>query len=519
MGGETQAATLVLRERQLVARIGDFQTGYPHVVAALTMIPNAQLLLNPTQRLDTKILDCILPRLAVVADDTCALRVLFELKLQPSRQHDVKLRFDGMMRLAIRVKSVAALECLLELKASGRDPKWEWEPDLMRLALYANHESFRMIKSIYHYVPEKFRLLQESDIAVFARLGDPQCVQWFASNRYAVSARVLNTAWAAPAEPAQNNPQAFIDAASSGSLDMVRRVTVKHSEDTYRRAMNAAARSGQLHIAQYFVDRGIGVLSPTAIAEAAAGGHLNVVQYLHRRLLGGCTTAAMDAAAKNGNLEIVQFLHENCCEGCTIDALHSAVEHGKLEVVKFLLANYFKGANPETAIQKAADSGHWAVVELFRSNEEGRDHQRSNFAGSHNDESSKHQHMSTGQQEMLASPRETRSNVDAETKPPAVSLSSDATESEQPKPLTPSNTAQSPLRAPPYAAAPEREEKKPAARTSYSMVDEWESAMPTSSRDSLEAECEQSEQKVTATTVEKKSSGTSTLEWFTLDLG
>ncbi|KAJ3118475.1 hypothetical protein HDU96_001294 [Phlyctochytrium bullatum] len=62
-----------------------------------------------------------------------------------------------------------------------------------------------------------------------------------------------------------------------------------------------------------------------AMNEAATNGSLDMVKFLHANRHEGCTATAMDYAAENNDLETVKFLHENRTEGCTSAALNNAV--------------------------------------------------------------------------------------------------------------------------------------------------------------------------------------------------
>lgn len=128
--------------------------------------------------------------------------------------------------------------------------------------------------------------------------------------------------------------------------------------------MDGAATNGHLHVVEWLHWHTTMGCTTNAMDGAARNGHLKIVQWLHVHRSEGCEKYAMDGAAMNGHLEIVQWLHEHRQEGCTTDAMDLAALFGHLEVVQWLHANRHEGCT--SARYAAASKGHIHVVQWLK---------------------------------------------------------------------------------------------------------------------------------------------------------
>ncbi|KAL2915212.1 hypothetical protein HK105_205319 [Polyrhizophydium stewartii] len=104
------------------------------------------------------------------------------------------------------------------------------------------------------------------------------------------------------------------------------------------KAMEHAARHGDLAMVEILHHDGAGLADTLAMDAAAAAGHLHVVVWLRAYRKEGCTNRAICEAAKRNDLAMVKFLHDQCRRRCDKATLCFCIMRSHLEVAEFLLA-------------------------------------------------------------------------------------------------------------------------------------------------------------------------------------
>lgn len=384
-----RASELVLRSRELLAAVSDFQRGLPLHVRLFQREHSSLLLPKLLQHDFRLVLDGVLPNLAVLAGDLQLLRLLYALSRRPAQQYqrDSELRFTGVARCAVLCHRVEVLECLAQL--TKRDPDWKWEVGLLRMALRYSvcpqtdvRANLKVLDWIYTNLPDERASLEVSDIAVYARRGKLEVVQWFIEHGYEVTRTAVESAvhgrklhvlqYLYAHSEHRCSREVVEDVARNGYVDIVK-LLVENAEDesSCRTALSCAARNGHLGVVRLLVESEISHDAPHVLDQAAENGHLAVVEYLHEHFHDSeevaCTTAAMDGAAANGHLETVEFLHEHRSEGCTTAAMDSAARNGHLGVVRFLHEKRSEGCTID-AMNGAAKQKHLGVLVFLHEN-------------------------------------------------------------------------------------------------------------------------------------------------------
>nr|KAJ3415960.1 hypothetical protein HK105_001369 [Polyrhizophydium stewartii] len=103
------------------------------------------------------------------------------------------------------------------------------------------------------------------------------------------------------------------------------------------KAMEHAARHGDLAMVEILHHDGAGLADTLPMDAAAAAGHLHIAVWLRTYRKEGCTNRAICEAAQRNNLAMVKFLYHQCRRRCDKATLCFCIRANRLEVVEFLL--------------------------------------------------------------------------------------------------------------------------------------------------------------------------------------
>nr|UDO47321.1 ankyrin repeat [Pandoravirus massiliensis] len=156
--------------------------------------------------------------------------------------------------------------------------------------------------------------------------------------------------------------------------------------------VEAAVAHGHLNVLRFLVARGVALdVAPqrrmgivraygatvrpapppvSALLMAISAGHADIVAFLcERGLTAGGSTTAIDRAAASGHLAVVELLHHMALprHEATTKAMDGAAIGGHLDIVRFLHANRREGCT-EDAMDGAAAAGHLDVVRWLHEN-------------------------------------------------------------------------------------------------------------------------------------------------------
>ncbi|KAH8125575.1 hypothetical protein ACSS6W_001319 [Trichoderma asperelloides] len=147
-----------------------------------------------------------------------------------------------------------------------------------------------------------------------------------------------------------------------------------YSQGDLDAALLNASSAGSYEVVQLLLEKGAGVDVKSAeylnpLIEAAEGGHLEIVRFLvEEKFAMNIFSKALDAAARTGKFEVVEFLVLNKTP-VTKYALKTVAESfgdspESLECLQLLLDNS-KGMRLQGALCKAAYNGNWKAFELL----------------------------------------------------------------------------------------------------------------------------------------------------------
>ncbi|TYZ52210.1 hypothetical protein PybrP1_008278 [[Pythium] brassicae (nom. inval.)] len=295
-----------------------------------------------------------LAHVAVLEDDRRTLELLALAQRAVADNGDApKLRLSGVLQCALAGGRFELLRWLVDTLPT-LDATWEWEGDIMRVALKScghagSAETVELLEWLHASCPRESVVLSAREVANAVGLARLPVVQWLHARdaEYAFSAKAMDAA------------------AANGSLEVVEFLHEKRSEGCTADALDSAAANGHLDVVRFLHEKRDEGCTARAMDNAAKNGHLDVVRFLHENRQEGCSARAMDGAAGGGHLAVVQFLHSHRTEGCTARAMDEAADRGHLDVLHFLQEHCSEGFSSTRTLKWSAKNAHLDMLQFL----------------------------------------------------------------------------------------------------------------------------------------------------------